>query len=306
MSAFPRTPQPLRPIKATLTRFAPAPTGWLHLGHVLNALHVWNTARLAGSQVMLRIEDHDRERSRPEFERAILDDLDWLGFAPDVYPTAAFRSGPCQGRQSDREEIYRAAVQRLVRANVLYACECTRRALTAASTSEPGHETRYPGTCREKRLPLIDGYGWRVRLDDAIEEFDDGLLGPQSQRPSAQCGDLLIRDRIGNWTYQFSAAVDDLWQGVDLVIRGIDLLDSTGRQIQLARLLGRQVPAIFMHHPLIMKTRTQKLSKSDGDTGVRALASAGWTRDRILAEAARLSSFQAIAETDPQSWVPPR
>jgi glutamyl/glutaminyl-tRNA synthetase len=299
-SAFPSTPQPLSHITATLTRFAPAPTGWLHLGHVLNALYVWNTARLTGCQVMLRIEDHDRERSRPELERAILDDLDWLGFAPDVYPTAAFRSGPCQGRQSDREEIYRAAVQRLVRANVVFACECTRRALTAVPGSEPGHEIRYPGTCREKRLPLIDGYGWRVRLDDAIEKFDDGLLGPQSQRPAVQCGDLLIRDRIGNWTYQFSAAVDDLWQGVDLVIRGIDLLDSTGRQIQLARLLGRQVPATFMHHPLIMKTRTQKLSKSDGDTGVRALASAGWTRDRILAEAARVSAFQAIHETDPE------
>ena len=90
----------------------------------------------------------------------------------------------------------------------------------------------------------------------------------------------------------WSAAVDDLWQGVDLVIRGIDLLDSTGRQIQLARLLGRQVPATFMHHPLIMKTRSQKLSKSDGDTGVRALAGAGWTRDRILAEAARLPASQ--------------
>jgi glutamyl-Q tRNA(Asp) synthetase len=298
--AFPLTPQPLRPITATLTRFAPAPTGRLHLGHVLNALYVWNTAGLTGCRVMLRIEDHDRERSRPEFERAILDDLDWLGFVPDVYPTAAFRNGPCAGRQSDREEIYRAALQRLVRSNAVYACECTRRALTADPGSEPGREIRYPGTCRDKRLPLIDGYGWRVRLDDTIERFDDALLGRQSQQPAAQCGDLLIRDRLGNWTYQFSAAVDDLWQGVDLVIRGIDLLDSTGRQIQLARLLGRHVPATFMHHPLIMKTRDQKLSKSDGDTGVRALAAAGSTRDRILAEAVRLPVVKVGSETDPQ------
>src|SRR4030095_704370 len=119
-TAFPPTPRPLRPITATLTRFAPAPTGWLHLGHVLNALYVWNTARVAGCGVMLRIEDHDRERSRPQFERAILDDLDWLGFVPDVYPTAAFRSGSCGGRQSDREDIYREALQRLVRANAVY------------------------------------------------------------------------------------------------------------------------------------------------------------------------------------------
>src|SRR4026209_440573 len=121
-----------------ISRFAPAPTGFLHLGHVVNAIHVWGVTKTAAGRVLLRIEDHDRERSRPEFERAILDDLDWLGFAPDVYPTAAFRSGPCQGRQSDREEIYRAAVQRLVRANVLYACECTRRALTAAPPSGAG------------------------------------------------------------------------------------------------------------------------------------------------------------------------
>jgi glutamyl/glutaminyl-tRNA synthetase len=299
-SAIPPTPQPIRPITATLTRFAPAPTGLLHLGHVLNALYVWNTARLIGGRVMLRIEDHDRERSRPEFERAILDDLDWLGFVPDVYTTAAFRSGRCEGRQSDREEVYRSALQQLVRANVVYACECTRRALTGAPGSERGREMRYPGNCRDKRLPLIDGYGWRVRLDDSDERFDDALLGPQSQRPVGQCGDLLIRDRLGNWTYQFSAAVDDLWQGVDLVIRGSDLLESTGRQIQLARLLGRTVPATFMHHPLIMKTRDQKLSKSAGDSGVRALAAAGWTRDRILAEAARLPALQVGSEIDPE------
>ena len=299
-SATPNTPKPIRPITATLTRFAPAPTGLLHLGHVLNALYVWNTARAVGCRVMLRIEDHDRERCRPEYERGILDDLDWLGFVPDVYPTAAFRSGRCEGRQSDREEVYRSALQLLVRANVVYACDCTRRALTGARGSKPGREMRYPGYCRDKRLPLIDGYGWRVRFDDSVERFDDALLGPQSQCPAAQCGDLLIRDRLGNWTYQFSAAVDDLWQGVDLVIRGIDLLESTGRQIQLARLLGRTVPGTFMHHPLIMKSRDQKLSKSDGDTGVRALAASGWTRDRILTEAARLPAVQVESGIDPE------
>ena len=103
---FPRTPAPLRRLSASLTRFAPAPTGWLHLGHVLNALYVWNTARMAGCRVMLRIEDHDRERCRPEYEQGILDDLDWLGFVPDVYPTRMFRAGRSDGRQSDREAVY--------------------------------------------------------------------------------------------------------------------------------------------------------------------------------------------------------
>ena len=282
---FPPTSPPVHPIDATLTRFAPAPTGWLHLGHVVNALYVWNTARLTGSRVLLRIEDHDRERSRPAFERGILDDLDWLGFQPDVHATAAFRDGSCPGRQSDREPVYREALQRLVRADLVYACECTRRAL--AGMAEPNQELKYPGTCRDKRLPLVEGYGWRVRLDDTIERFDDGLLGPQAQRPASQCGDLLIRDRLGNWTYQFAVTVDDLWQRVDLVIRGVDLLPSTGRQIQLARLLGRTTAATYMHHPLIMKTPDQKLSKSDGASGIRALISAGWSRDRIFAEALR-------------------
>jgi glutamyl-tRNA synthetase/glutamyl-Q tRNA(Asp) synthetase len=103
---------------------------------------------------------------------------------------------------------------------------------------------------------------------------------------------MLIRDRLGNWTYQFAVTVDDWRQGVDLVIRGVDLLPSTGRQIQLGRLLGREVPPVYMHHPLVMKTRDQKLSKSDGATGIRDLRAAGWTRERVLAEAVR--------RTDPQ------
>lgn len=295
-SVFPPTPPPGRPLHATLTRFAPAPTGWLHLGHVLNALYVWNTASAAGCRVMLRIEDHDRERSRPEFEAGILDDLDWLGFVPDVYPTSVFRAGRCDGRQSDRHEVYRAAVERLAGAGVVYACNCTRRTLAALPGAEPGQELRYPGTCRDKGLPLADDYGWRVRLDDRTEAFDDGLLGPQQQRPAEQCGDVLIRDRLGNWTYQFAATVDDHVQGVDLVIRGVDLLQSTGRQIQLARLLGRREPPTFLHHPLIMKSAHQKLSKADGDTAVRALAAAGWTRERILAEVGRLHARR----NDPQ------
>jgi glutamyl/glutaminyl-tRNA synthetase len=110
-------------------------------------------------------------------------------------------------------------------------------------------------------------------------------LGPQHQDPSAQCGDVLLRDRHGNWTYQFAVTVDDWQQEVDVVVRGIDLLPSTGRQIRLARLLGRQTPPRFLHHPLIMKTATQKLSKSDGDTGVRDLRARGWTPATVIAAA---------------------
>jgi glutamyl/glutaminyl-tRNA synthetase len=142
--------------------------------------------------------------------------------------------------------------------------------------------------CRDRGLPLTDGVGWRVRMADQTEHFDDALLGTQTQMPAEQCGDMLIRDRLGNWTYQFAAAVDDAWQDIDLVIRGVDLLESTGRQIQLARLLGRDVPPTYMHHPLIMKSPGQKLSKSDSDTAIRELRAAGWTAERVFAEVERL------------------
>ena len=251
-----------------LTRFAPAPTGWLHLGHVLNAAHVWSS----GAQVLLRIEDHDRERCRPEYEAGILADLEWLGYRAN-FPLV---------RQSERDSIYRGAVDVLAAQRLVYACDCTRREVERSSILEPrSSELRYSGRCRHRGLELTDGVGWRVRMGPDVERFVDGILGPQEQDPSEQCGDVLIRDRLGNWTYQFGAAVDDYRQGIDLVIRGQDLLPSTGRQIRLARLLGRERPPEFRHHPLIMKSPGQKLSKSDGDTGVRELRARGCTPEQV-------------------------
>lgn len=246
-------------MRGIISRFAPAPTGFLHLGHVVNALEVWRETRARGGHVLLRIEDHDRRRSRPEYERAILEDLAWLGFTADQPPV----------RQSERGAIYAAALDTLRREGLVYACDCSR-------------STVYPGTCRDRRVAEEPGVGLRVRLDPSVERFTDLRLGPQEQRPSSQCGDLLAKDRDGQWTYQFAATVDDVVQGVTLVIRGVDLLDSTGRQIQLARLLGRAEPPAFLHHALIMKSPTQKLSKSDGDTGVRDLRARGWTSQQVI------------------------
>jgi glutamyl-Q tRNA(Asp) synthetase len=269
-----------------LTRFAPAPTGWLHLGHVLNAVYVWGAARKAGGRVLLRIEDHDRNRARREFEAGILDDLDWLGYRPDIFSTDAFRAGRCDGRQSDRESIYREAFEILRSQDLVYACDCSRRALADASPMADGStaasEVRYPGTCRDKHLPLSDHHGWRVRIERGPETFDDLEMGVQRQDPAEQCGDVLLRDRHGNWTYQFAVSVDDWTQGIDTVIRGIDLLPSTGRQIRIARLLGRERPPAFLHHRLLMKTPDQKLSKSDGATGVRELRARGWTSTQVI------------------------
>ena len=257
-----------------ITRFAPAPTGFLHLGHVVNAIYVWGMACAKGGRVLLRIENHDRQRSRPEYEQAILEDLNWLGFVADEPPV----------RQSERGSVYEAALERLRTAGLIYACECSRTGIAAAS--QAGQELRYPGTCRDKNLPEQPGLGVRVRMAPSVEWFDDVRHGPQQQRPFDECGDLLVRDRDGNWTYQFAVTVDDDAQGITDVIRGDDLLSSTGRQIQLARLLGRSTPPQFLHHRLVMKSATQKLSKADRDTSVRDLRSAEWTAARIIGRAA--------------------
>jgi glutamyl/glutaminyl-tRNA synthetase len=262
------------------TRFAPAPTGRLHLGHVANALWVWGAARALGARVLLRVEDHDRVRCRPEFERALLEELAWLGFEADFAPV----------RQSERSALYAGALARLDAAGLVYPCVCSRREIAQAA-ADGADELRYAGTCRDRRLAANVGLEAatpmrRVRLEREEIGFDDLLLGAQLQVPAEQCGDLLAIDRDGNWTYQFAAAVDDLEQGVDLVVRGHDLLASTGRQIQLARLLGRRRPARFLHHPLILRRDGTKLSKSNRDTGIGELRAAGWSRERVLGEAA--------------------
>lgn len=277
----PRTPHPA---PLSVSRFAPAPTGYLHLGHVVNAIYVWGVARNSGGRVILRIEDHDARRSRPEFERAILEDLEWLGFVPDDPPLAAFRAGPCQGRQSDRHAVYEAALNGLRAKGLVYACECSRSDIVAASSG--GGELRYPGTCAGKHLDERPGLGLRLRLPPSVERFDDLRHGRIAQRPFEQCGDVLVRDRDGHWTYQFAAAVDDTAQGVTHVIRGDDLLESTGRQMQIARLIGRAEPPVFLHHPLVMKTPTQKLSKADRDTSIRDMRAAGVTAPEVIGRAA--------------------
>ena len=253
-----------------LTRFAPSPTGYLHLGHVVNAIYVWGIARALGGRVLLRIEDHDRIRCRPEYELALLEDLAWLGFEPDLGFEPLLR-------QSDTPLVYQQVLDRLRESTNVYVCECSRKDI--------GGE-RYDGRCRDQRLEPGSGGGIRVQLPDGDEVFDDALLGRQTQTPAEQCGDLLVRDRDDHWTYQFAVTVDDVRQGVTLVIRGADLVSSTGRQILLARMLGRKNAPVFLHHPLIHDGRGEKLSKAAGDAGVRELRSAGLTPPEVIGIAA--------------------
>lgn len=279
------------------TRFAPAPTGFLHLGHVANAIFVWGLARAHGGRVVLRVEDHDRQRSRPEYETALLDDLEWLGLVPDEGDPAELRRGASPFRQSDCGARYEQALARLAARGLVYACRCTRRTIEAAVGETPsGEEPCYPGTCREDGVDPATTPLRRVRLPEDAVAFDDLRLGPRLQVPARQCGDPVARDRHGHWTYQFAVVVDDLGgpevaglgaiPPIDLVIRGEDLLESTGRQVLLARLLGRAEPPRFLHHPLLLRPDGAKLSKSNRDTGVRDLRAAGWTPERVLGEAA--------------------
>lgn len=269
-----------------LTRFAPAPTGYLHLGHAASAIWVWGVARALGGRVLLRIEDHDRGRSRPGFEPALLEDLEWLGLEPDLGLPAQYRAGRCEYRQSERGATYTRELGRLADQGLVYACACSRRRLREMAGDVPNVETPYDGHCRDRGLPPTAGLGMRVRVDPGAEEFDDLRLGVQAQDPAVQCGDLLARDRLGQWTYQFAVTVDDWEEGVNLVVRGEDLLESTGRQLRLARLLGRPSGPRFLHHPLIMSPSGSKLSKANRDTGLRDLRAAGMTPGEVLGAAA--------------------
>jgi glutamyl/glutaminyl-tRNA synthetase len=266
-----------RPGSRGATRFAPAPTGYLHLGHVANALYVWGLARRDGHRVVLRIEDHDRQRSRPQFEQAILDDLAWLGFGAD--------DGPF--RQSDDDVVYAAALELLRFNGLAYACDCSRTTFAewARASGGPWAGGGCPGRCRDRAVPDRPGVGLRIALGGGTESWIDLRLGPQGDVPDRE-GDLLVRDRAGNWTYPFCVVVDDARQGIDLVVRGEDLLPATARQIRLGRLLGRGEPPAFLHHPLIRKAGGAKLSKADGDTSVRDLRAAGMSAAELIGRAA--------------------
>ena len=277
----PRDPGPVRPDPARLparptTRLAPAPTGLLHLGHLVNAVYTWGIARATGGRVILRIEDHDRQRSRRAYESALLDDLERLGLIPDEPSLAELRAGRSPFRQSDDPAPYAAAVAALRTQGRVYACACARVALLA--WRGPG----CPGGCRERKLPEdAAGSALRAWLGAEEEPFDDLLLGPQAGDPSAG-GDLTLRDRHGNWSYPLCVVVDDLRHGVDLVIRGRDLLDATPGQLRLGRLLGRETPPAFLHHPLLRKPSGAKLSKADHDTAIRDLLDGGATPADLL------------------------
>jgi len=275
------------------TRFAPAPTGHLHLGHAVNAVWVWGIARAYGGRVLLRLEDHDRGRCRPAYEASILDDLDWLGLVPDGASTAVLRRGPHAQRQSDDLARYDDRLIALEADGLAYPCRCSRADVERAQPVADGAEPRYPGTCRTAGVAPDETPARRVTITDGVETFDDLRLGPQTQRPATDVGDVLVRDRLGQFTYQFAVTVDAPEQRIDLLIRGEDLLASTGRQFRIARMLGRIEMPRVLHHPLVRHPDGRKLSKSAQDTGLRELRASGRTGAEVLGIAAHASGLLA-------------
>lgn len=266
-----------RPVR---TRFAPSVTGHLHLGHAVNAVYVWGLAQALGGEVLVRLEDHDRGRYRPEFERSILDDLQWLGLGGD------------RSRQSDHDDRYRAAAAHLGDAGLTFYCDCTRRSLAAGADPADGATPRYPGTCRTRHLSEGPGRALRVRMDPGIKAFDDLRLGPQTQDPAAEVGDFVLRDAQGQWTYQHCVVADDIAEGITLVIRGEDILESTGRQLRLFHLLGHPALPRYLHHPLVTDASGRKLSKKEFAKSLGDLRREGWSAERVLGEAAFLGGLR--------------
>ena len=265
-----------------ITRFAPSLTGYLHPGHVLHMLYVWGRARAQNGKIICRIEDHDLTRRRPEYETAILENMEWLGFIPDEGLTTANANCPSPYRQSDNHAYYEEMLAVLKQKGLVYGCNCSRKQIAAKQSSNTD-ELCYDGTCAEKGLPL-EGHTVRFRIPDNEITFHDLRLGQCRQIPKLQCGDVSLRDRFGQWTYQFACVCDDIRQGIDEVIRGEDILASTARQILLFEALGAAAPHYF-HHPLISGPDGQKLSKRQRSESISQLRDHGISAEEIIGRA---------------------
>lgn len=250
------------------TRFAPSPTGFLHRGHVLSAAWVWGMASLCHAQVHLRMEDHDHSRCRESHVTAILADLEWLGFRWCSY-----------SRQSQHPERYQQGLCTLEAAGFpLYGCSCTRQQLAESPV--------YSGVCRNRNLDQSPhaGNGLRLQLPGEQISWHDLRLGAFQESPAKQCGDILLRDKLGQWTYQYAVTLDDYQEGIDLVVRGEDLVDSTARQIQLGQMLGRTSPPQYLHHPLLYGADGEKLSKRQLSRSIASEREEGISPTRLLGE----------------------
>ena len=272
-------------------RLAPSPTGLLHLGHARTFWTAYERARARSGILILRNEDLDPQRSRPEFAAAIREDLRWLGIEWDEGPDVG---GPCEPySQSGRREHYLAAWRALLSGGWIYACACSRKDLARAAQAphEAGpvmpDEHLYPGTCRPAacapppHVASPAGVNWRFRVPDGeAVSFLDVKQGAQAFTAGRDFGDFLVWRRDDVPAYQLAAAVDDALMGVTEVVRGADLLISTARQMLLQRALGYVTPAYY-HCQLVTDEGGARLAKRHDALSLRALRAGGWTPERI-------------------------
>lgn len=274
-------------------RFAPSPSGRMHLGNLFCALLSYLSVKSRGGEWILRIEDLDTARCRPDYARQVEEDLRWLGLAWDEGGSAGGPDAPYF--QSQRTALYEAALVRLRGMGLVYPCFCTRAQLHAASA--PHREdglTVYPGTCRgltpediARREAAGRKGALRLRVPEETVTFTDGHLGEVTEYLPTDCGDFLLRRSDGLFAYQLAVVVDDAAMGVTEVVRGADLLSSTPRQLLLYELLGWEAPE-FYHFPLLLSPDGRRLSKRDGDLGLGALRER-YTPEEIIGKLAYLA-----------------
>ncbi|MBQ3485822.1 MAG: tRNA glutamyl-Q(34) synthetase GluQRS [Clostridia bacterium] len=249
-------------------RFAPTPSGRLHLGNILCAMLAYLSARSKGGRFLLRIEDVDVPRCPRRLAQQCIDDLTWLGFTWDEAPLY----------QSDRTEIYREALERLTAEGHIYPCFCTRAQLMSLAAPNLGDtQVVYNRACAaltpaeaaeraKTRAPAM-----RLRVPDEEVAFEDGLFGLQRENLGRDCGDFILRRSDGLYGYQLAVVVDDALSGVTEVVRGRDILSATPRQLYLQRLLGYPQPE-YVHIPLLVDAQGRRLAKRDRDLDLSALA----------------------------------
>jgi glutamyl-tRNA synthetase len=269
-------------------RYAPSPTGRLHLGNARTALLAWLQVRAAGGRFVMRVEDLDPQRSKAEHEQRQLDDLRWLGLDWDEGPDVGGPHGPY--RQSERAPLYAAALATLD----TYPCTCTRKELRETASAPHGAEPVYPGTCaggpsQPSRLAAgLASLRWRTPPGSVC--FVDRLLGQRCWDVREEVGDFVLRRADGAWAYQLAVVVDDAAMQVNEVLRGADLWESTPRQILLQRSLGLATPG-YTHVPLVLGPDGEKLNKRHGAPDLSALREAGVDPRTVVAGLARTAGL---------------
>ncbi|HET7230325.1 MAG TPA: tRNA glutamyl-Q(34) synthetase GluQRS [Longimicrobium sp.] len=284
-------------------RFAPSPTGALHLGNARTALLAWLHARAAGSAFVMRVEDLDFGRVRPGIMQTQLDELRWLGLDWDEGPDVGGPHAPYI--QSQRGDLYDAALRRLAERGLLFECTCSRRDIAAAASAPHAGEEgpRYPGTCRERLAdPSVSSLLAHGRSQVALRMwvepgeicFDDLLMGRCCYDPFAETGDFVVRRKDGAAAYQLAVVVDDGAMGITHVVRGGDLLSSTARQLLIYRALGLAEPR-FLHVPLMLGDDGERLAKRHGSVSLGELHARGIDPARVTGW---LASTCGLADED--------